>query len=79
MTPGSLLYQVQRDWKRGFAAAWNDRFVSRRILKWRNPYADQPHEAIPVHVLTGRDDWLTWVSVAPLAVLTVSPVTFASA
>jgi hypothetical protein len=49
---------MRRDWKRGFAATWNQRFVSQRILKWRNPYADKPHEEIPVHVLTGSDDWL---------------------
>jgi hypothetical protein len=58
MTPGSLWYNVQRDWKRGFSAAWNDRVVSRRILNWRNPHADLPHEEIPIHVLTGSDDWL---------------------
>jgi hypothetical protein len=58
MTPGGLLYHLKRDWDRGFAAAWNDRFVSRRILDWRNPYANQPYEEIPVHVLTGSDDWL---------------------
>ncbi len=32
--------------------------MSRRILDWRNPYADQPLEEIPIHVLTGSDDWL---------------------
>jgi hypothetical protein len=32
--------------------------VSRRILNWRNPCAGQPPEAVPVHLLTGRDDWL---------------------
>lgn len=58
MTPGGILYQIQRDWERGFAASWNERFVSRRILNWRNPYANQPAEEIPVHVLTGSDDWL---------------------
>jgi hypothetical protein len=58
MTPGRLWYLLQRDWKRGLSATWNDRVTSRRILEWRNPYAGQPLEEIPIHVLTGRDDWL---------------------
>jgi hypothetical protein len=58
ITPGGLVYQLQRDWKRGFSATWNDRFVSRRILGWRNPYANEPAQEIPVHVLTCSDDWL---------------------
>jgi len=58
MTPGRLWYLLQRDWKRGFSATWHDRMVSRRILGWRNPCAGQPMEAVPVHLLTGRDDWL---------------------
>lgn len=58
MTPGSLWYQLQRDWKRGIAATWHDRFVSRRILGWRNPRETEPAQEIPVHVLTGKDDWL---------------------
>ncbi len=63
MNDGTLWRRLQRDWKRGFAATWHDRFVSRRILDWRNPYADQPREQIPVHVLTGGDNWLmaTWM------------------
>jgi hypothetical protein len=58
MTPGRLWYLAQRDWKRGLSATWHDRVTSRRILDWRNPFAAQPPEAIPVHVLTGSDDWL---------------------
>jgi hypothetical protein len=58
MTPGRLWYLAQRDWKRGLSATWHDYFVSRRILAWRNPHAAQPPQPIPIHVLTGRDDWL---------------------
>jgi len=58
MTPGSILYNIQRSWKRGFAATWNERYVAKRILDWRNPHAEKPHEEVPVHVLTGSDDWL---------------------
>jgi len=58
MTPGRLWYLLQRDWKRGFPAAWHDRFVSRRIIDWRNPFAGVAADGVPVHVLTGRDDWL---------------------
>ncbi len=58
MTPGRLLYLLRRDFKRGFSATWHDRVTSRRILNWRNPCAGEPVQEIPVHVLTGRDDWL---------------------
>jgi hypothetical protein len=58
MTPGRLWYLVQRDWQRGLAATWHDRAVSRRILEWKNPCASQPPEEIPVHILSGKDDWL---------------------
>jgi hypothetical protein len=58
MTPGGLWYQLRRDWKRGFPATWHERFTSRRILEWRNPYANEPPQEIPVHILTGSDDWL---------------------
>jgi hypothetical protein len=58
MRPGRILYEFNRDVKRGFAAAYHDRFVSQRILNWRNPHADKPHEEIPIHILTGSDDWL---------------------
>ena len=58
MSPGRFWYLMQRDWRRGLDATWNDRVTSRRILGWRNPYADLAPEPIPVHVLTGSDDWL---------------------
>lgn len=58
MTPGRLLYLVQRDWKRGVSATWHERFVGRRILGWRNPFAGEPVGLVPVRVLTGKDDWL---------------------
>ncbi len=43
---------------RGFVGAWHERFVGGRILEWRNPYADLAPEEIPVHVMTGSQDWL---------------------
>jgi hypothetical protein len=58
MTPGRLWYLLRRDWERGIEATWNDRVTSRRILDWNNPYGGEPSQEIPVHVLTGRDDWL---------------------
>jgi len=58
MTPGRLWYLIQRDCQRGIAATWHDRVVSRRILDWKNPFAAQPPGEIPVHVLSGKDDWL---------------------
>jgi hypothetical protein len=58
MTPGRFLYLLQRDWNRGLAATWHDSFTSRRILDWRNPFIDRPPMPIPIHLLTGKDDWL---------------------
>ena len=58
MTPGRLWYLIQRDWQRGLAAAWHDRVVSQRILVWKNPHTAPPPDDLPVHVLSGKDDWL---------------------
>jgi hypothetical protein len=58
MTPGRLWYLIQRDWQRGLAAAWHDRVVSRRILEWKDPHTAPPPDDLPVHVLSGKDDWL---------------------
>ena len=58
MTPGRLWYLLQRDWRRGLAATWQDRVASRRILQWRNPFANEPPQETPVHLLSGADDWL---------------------
>ena len=58
MTLGRLWYLAQRDWQRGLGATWHDRVTSRRILQWQNPHVTLPPGEIPIHVLTGRDDWL---------------------
>jgi hypothetical protein len=58
MTPGRLWYLAQRDWQRGLAATWHDRVTSRRILAWNNPRTAEPPDEIPVHILSGKDDWL---------------------
>jgi hypothetical protein len=58
MTPGRLWYLLRRDLKRGFSSTWHDRVTSRRILNWRNPHAGEPFQEIPVHLLTGSEDWL---------------------
>jgi hypothetical protein len=58
MSEGTLRQRLQQDWKRGFTATWHDRFVSHRILTWQNPHSHLPQEEVPVHVLTGSDDWL---------------------
>jgi len=58
MTAGRLWYLLQRDWKRGLMATWHDRVTSPRIFQWRNPYAGRAAGEVPVHVLTGPDDWV---------------------
>lgn len=59
MTPGRLWWLMQRDWQRGWAATFHDYFSSREILRWENRAgANLPPEAVPVHLLTGANDWL---------------------
>ncbi|PAW79853.1 MAG: hypothetical protein B9S32_00555 [Verrucomicrobia bacterium Tous-C9LFEB] len=57
-TPGRLLYLLCRDLKRGLRASWHDYRTAPQIRRYRCPdFAGQRSE-IPLHLLTGQNDWL---------------------
>jgi len=57
-TPGALYWRLCRDLRRGPAATWHATFTLPRIAAWRNRWSALPPQPVPVHLLTGRDDWL---------------------
>ncbi|MFQ3671702.1 MAG: hypothetical protein SNJ84_09620 [Verrucomicrobiia bacterium] len=57
MSPGRLIYLVRRDLARGPKVAWFEHGVGRRIRRWRNPYAGGGVGEVPVHVLTGVEQF----------------------
>jgi hypothetical protein len=68
MTPGRLWWLLRRDWNRGWEATYHDYLSTPRIRRWRHPHAHGQTEAVPVHVLTSREnlplgEWMlaSWV------------------
>lgn len=57
ITPGRALYLARRDFQRGLRASWHDYVTTPRIFRFRCPHLDQPLQPVPVHFLTGKDDW----------------------
>lgn len=57
ISPGRLLWLLRRDLKRGWEATYHDYRVKPLITQWNWPYWSEKPEEVPVHVLTGRDDW----------------------
>ena len=58
MTPGRLWWLISRDCQRGWSASWHARFTAGRILKHKTPAPERIENAVPVHVLTGKETWL---------------------
>lgn len=58
MTPGRLLWMLRRDLRRGFRASYHYYVSRERILDWRFPYWALATHPVPIHVLTGEEDWL---------------------
>src|SRR4029434_8481477 len=50
--------QVWRDFKRGWTASYHDYRTLPQIEKWKWHYWGEPPHRIPVHVLTGANDFL---------------------
>jgi hypothetical protein len=57
ISPGRLWWLLRRDVKRGWDAAYHDYKTLPRIEEWAWPFWNEPSQTIPVHVLTGRNDW----------------------
>lgn len=56
LTAGRLWWLLRRDLRRGWRASWHDYQTRPRIADW-SPPAGLPEAEIPVHLLTGAQDW----------------------
>ena len=57
ISPGRLWWLLRRDLKRGWEASYYDYKVLPLIRQWSWHVANDVPQSIPVHVLTGRNDW----------------------
>lgn len=57
MSPGRLLWLLRRDLKRGWRGSRHFYKTLPRIEEWSWPFWSEPPRHVPVHVLTGADDW----------------------
>lgn len=49
--------QLRRDLKRGWAASYHDYKTLPRIDEWSWPFWGETPHAVPIHLLTGANDW----------------------
>jgi hypothetical protein len=57
-SPGRLWRLLRRDLKHGWSASYHHYRTLPRITEWTWPYWGEEPNPVPVHVLTGADDWL---------------------
>lgn len=57
ISPGRLWWLLRRDVKRGWGASYHEYLTLPRIAEWSWPFWAEPPATIPVHVLTGANDW----------------------
>ena len=57
ISPGKAWWLLRRDAKRGFDATFHHYKTLPRIAEWSWPHWKEPRQSVPVHVLTGREDW----------------------
>jgi hypothetical protein len=57
ITPGRLLLLLRRDLKRGWDASYHDYKTLPRIEEWTWPFWSETPSKVPVHLLTGANDW----------------------
>ena len=58
ISPGRLWLNLRRDIKRGWSASFHDYTTKAQIVKWSWPYWNEAPMPVPVHVLTGANDWM---------------------
>lgn len=58
MTLGRLLWLARRDLKRGWSASYHHYQTLPRIAHWNWSFWKEKPENVPLHVLTGENDWL---------------------
>ena len=57
ISPGRLWWLLRRDLRRGWRASRHHYKTLPRIREWQRPFWTEHRQAIPVHVLTGKNDW----------------------
>jgi hypothetical protein len=57
ISPGRLWWLLRRDLKRGWDATFHDYRTKPRIAEWSWPFWKETPQSVPVHVLTGANDW----------------------
>jgi len=58
ISPGRLLWLLRRDIKRGWEATYHDYRTKPLITEWAWPFWGEAPQPVPVHMLTGKNDWL---------------------
>jgi hypothetical protein len=58
ISPGRLLWLLRRDLKRGWDASYHDYKTKPRIVNWSWPFWSETPQPTPIHILTGKNDWL---------------------
>ena len=57
ISPGRLWWLLRRDLKRGWDASYHEYRTLPRITDWSWPLWAEPPANVPVHLLTGANDW----------------------
>jgi hypothetical protein len=57
ISPGRLLWLLRRDFDRGWDATFHHYRTLPLIGRWSWPHWNDKASTVPVHVLTGKDDW----------------------
>jgi hypothetical protein len=57
ISPGRLFYLLRRDLRRGWDASYHAHKTLPRIDEWSWPFWSEKPQTVPVHVLTGANDW----------------------
>ena len=57
ISPGRLWWLFRRDLRRGWTASRHHYKTLPRILEWKRPFWSDKLQTMPVHVLTGKNDW----------------------
>jgi hypothetical protein len=58
ISPGRLWWLLRRDFKRGWEASYHHYKTLPRIAEWSWPFWNERPMPVPVHVLTGQNDYL---------------------
>ena len=57
ISPGRLWWLLRRDFRRGWTGSRHFYRTLPKIKDWRWPFPTEQPQAVPVHILTGKEDW----------------------